>query len=446
MGAAREQVEGLGVTEGVAALGQELHIAGERRGVAGDVNDALRRHAEHGVDDVAVDALARRVNDNGVKPHAAARELLRGLARVGTEKLDVFNAVSRGVFPGVPDGGVHDLHAVGAAGLAGKAERDRARAAVEIEHRFLASEVCKVHGGGIEPLGLIVVDLIEAARREPVAQAAERVLDRAGAVVHLLVRAEDGIPARFVVICNNADRLRHRLADGADKRLRMRRFLCVQHHAAKRLPADRAEAQIDVADKPCVRLFIVCRDAVRLHPREHGALEALGAVRLELAAVRRDDLVRPRAEKARDRRALARADGKLHLVAVAVEPVRAGDGQLRERDAADARKGVEHAPALEGKLLLVVHVPEIAAAALAEIRAVGADAVRRGLFNRFDDAVRRAPADVDDADAARLARNGARNKDDLPVRAGNALAVGGVARDGDSQTIVFFHIEFLCFT
>ena len=226
----------------------------------------------------------------------------------------------------------------------------------------------------------------------------------------------------------------------------MRRFLCVQHHAAKRLPADRAEAQIDVADEPGVRLFIVCRDAVRLHPREDGALEALGAVRLELAAVRRNDLVRPRAEKARDRRALARADGKLHLVAVAVERVRAGDGQLRERDAADARKGVEHAPALEGKLLLVVHVAEIAAAALTEIRAVGPDAVRRGLFHRFDDAVRRAPAHVDDADAARLARDGARNKDDLPVCAGNALAVGGVARDGDSQTIVFFHIEFLCFT
>ena len=94
----------------------------------------------------------------------------------------------------------------------------------------------------------------------------------------------------------------------------------------------------------------------------------------------------------------------------------------------------------------LIRMAEIAAAALAEIRAVGADAVRRGLFYRFDDAVRRAPADVDDADAARLARNGARNKDDLPVRAGNALAVGGVARDGDSQTIVFFHIEFLCFT
>lgn len=54
-----------------AVRGERLQIAGEGGGVAGDVDDALRLHRAHGLEQRGVAAFARWVNDNDVGGDAA---------------------------------------------------------------------------------------------------------------------------------------------------------------------------------------------------------------------------------------------------------------------------------------------------------------------------------------------------------------------------------------
>ena len=60
MGAAGEEVDGLGVREGVALLREAADIARESGRIAGDIDDALRGHADHGLDDIGPCAADRR--------------------------------------------------------------------------------------------------------------------------------------------------------------------------------------------------------------------------------------------------------------------------------------------------------------------------------------------------------------------------------------------------
>ena len=53
-------------------------------------------------------------------------------------------------------------------------------------------------------------------------------------------------------------------------------------------------------DAAGMRFFVVGRDSVFAHPVRHGLFQLFGAIRLELAAVRRNDLVRARTVKARN--------------------------------------------------------------------------------------------------------------------------------------------------
>ena len=67
MGAAGEEVDGLGVREGVALLREAADIARESGRIAGDIDDALRGHADHGLDDIGGKALARRIDDDDIR-------------------------------------------------------------------------------------------------------------------------------------------------------------------------------------------------------------------------------------------------------------------------------------------------------------------------------------------------------------------------------------------
>ena len=51
-----------------------------------------------------------------------------------------------------------------------RCERDRARAAVEVEHRLLPREARKFDGFRVEPLGLYAVCLLYTSRREQLFQ------------------------------------------------------------------------------------------------------------------------------------------------------------------------------------------------------------------------------------------------------------------------------------
>ena len=86
MGASWEEVDGLGGLQRIAAFPQKLDVAGERRGIARDVDDAPRTHRGHRLDDIRADALARRIDDDDVRPFSFGREHLRGLPGVHAVK------------------------------------------------------------------------------------------------------------------------------------------------------------------------------------------------------------------------------------------------------------------------------------------------------------------------------------------------------------------------
>ena len=85
-----------------AALVKPLQIAGECRGIATHIDDTLRRHAQHGIDELRRAALARRIEHHDVRMRtwrllvkaAADNEVLRG-TRI---KMRIFYAVPLCIF------------------------------------------------------------------------------------------------------------------------------------------------------------------------------------------------------------------------------------------------------------------------------------------------------------------------------------------------------------
>ncbi len=105
--------------------------------------------------------------------------------------------------------------------------------------------------------------------------------------------------------------------------------------------------------------------------------------------------------------------------------------------------------ALELQLLRVAHMPQRAAAAFGEIRAVRLRAVRRRLFHAQQLRENRRAADVRDTDFAHLARQRAGHKHDLSVDARNARSIHGCGLDRRLQRIAafeFLHSSMECFT
>lgn len=94
----------------VTTLAQQSHIAGQRRRITGDIDHPLRRHPGDGVDDGRMQPLARRVHRDDIRPDSVLSQFLSGLAGVGAEEIRVLDAVAPGVFPGVGDGLLDDLH------------------------------------------------------------------------------------------------------------------------------------------------------------------------------------------------------------------------------------------------------------------------------------------------------------------------------------------------
>ena len=177
MGAAGEQVEGVGFSGRIALFAKSCNVSCQRGGVAGDVDDAAGGHLGHGLDHVFAHALSRRVDDDDVGPDAFLREALRGLAGVGAEEFGVCDMVCLCVFLRILNRGVHDLHAVDLFDVPGKTECDRAAAAVKIQRSLRLGESGKFDGFFIEPLGLVVVDLIKRRRGEAEGEAEQPVCE-----------------------------------------------------------------------------------------------------------------------------------------------------------------------------------------------------------------------------------------------------------------------------
>ena len=268
-----------------------------------------------------------------------------------------------------------------------------------------------------------MVHLIKRARREPEPQPQQLVLDISRAVQDLFARSEDGISLFGIVAGNDAGNGRFGGKQRLAQLLSVWQFGAICHHAHQKLPRFLTHAQIDMADAASMRAFVIRADTVLLHPRKNGRAHTVGAAWLDAAAFHSNDLVRTRAEKACGRAAVLLRDRELHLVAVSLTALRAVHGKFRYCNAADARERVDHALPLEPALLLIVHMPEVAAAADGKIGTARRYPVRRCRQYLFDLRVRAGLSDVYDARAHRLAGDRAGNEYHFPTGTGHALSV-----------------------
>ena len=100
----REHVDGLDLLDAVAALCEKMQVARERFGVAGDVDDALRRERDGRGEKRPIAARARRVHQEHVAVLAVLRHIHHKFARIGADEADVFHVVQLGVRDGVAHG------------------------------------------------------------------------------------------------------------------------------------------------------------------------------------------------------------------------------------------------------------------------------------------------------------------------------------------------------
>lgn len=136
---------------------------------------------------------------SGVSP--AAQEALGGLPGIRARRIPRFRAVAAGVFLRIADGGLDKLDADGALRLPRKAERDGARAAIEVKDRLGPGQAGCCQRFAVEPLCLRAVDLIERARRDAEAQARTRISSMASSPQSVrMVSPRTALPLRVFVL------------------------------------------------------------------------------------------------------------------------------------------------------------------------------------------------------------------------------------------------------
>ena len=131
---------------------------------------------------IGIETLSRRIHHHHIRTDALLFQLQRRLSRVAAEKFRIVNTVALGVLPGIHHCLLHHLHANDLAGGFGHSKGDCAHAAVQIQHQIVFGNLRLGDGGLIQPLGLMVIDLIKGAGGQPESKAAEGVFNVAGAV------------------------------------------------------------------------------------------------------------------------------------------------------------------------------------------------------------------------------------------------------------------------
>ena len=362
----REHVDGLDLLDAVAALCEKMQVARERFGVAGDVDDALRRERDGRGEKRPIAARARRVHQEHVAVLAVLRHIHHKFARVGADEADVFHVVQLGVRDGVAHGVPVYLDAEHLPGGFGDDHANRADAAVRVDDRLAAGEACKFHCLAVENLGLHRVDLVEGLRRNAEFQPAEHVRDEAGAEKRLFVRAEQHRGEAVVHVLHDGRDLRVQLQKRAQEVAARGENRRAGHEHDHDLVGRKAALDEHVPQKAaaghlvvgrhfevCEQLADVCDDLIR------------GLV-LGHAAVHGDDVVRAALVDAGDDAARARrAERGLHLVAVVVRAFHADD-RLHMRELPEQLYAEAVFPF---ELFRIGQVLKLAAAALFAVRA-----------------------------------------------------------------------------
>lgn len=118
--------------------------------------------------------------------------------------------------------------------------------AIEVKDRLGPGQPGCGQRFAVEPLGLRAVDLIERARRDAEAQAAQDILDGIVAPERAHGLAEDGVAAARVRIENDGAQAGHGFAQRIDKGVLVRETLAVDDKADKHLLRSLGMADIDM--------------------------------------------------------------------------------------------------------------------------------------------------------------------------------------------------------
>ena len=340
-----------------------------------------------------------------------------------------------GVVPGVLHGLGNDLHTDNLSGGGGHSQRDGAYAAVQVEDGVLLRNTCQRNGGFVEPLGLMVVHLIERPGGQPEVQTAEGVLDIARAIERHEFVSQHGV-ALFRI---DAEHQRGKAGDSLQsgkQRIDLGQFLPVAHKAHQNLFAYRAPANVDVPQKASVAGFVVDGYPELVDIIHNRILDGIGFLRQNQAPPVFHHIVGAGPKKTGIGAAFFCRHGVLGLVSVAVAVGGGENGHLRQGFPCQPVQAGLHPLRFQPGFLGVVHVPEIAAAAELGDRAFPVHPVG-GLFENFHDFSRR-PGFLGffDAQPHPLPGNGVGQEYGAPLHMGDALPFGGVVGDGGFVNLV----------
>lgn len=363
-----KHVHGLNLCHAVAVGSQVIKIARERLRVAGDVHDALRRETAQRREKPLVAACARRVEDDHVGALARLCHALQELPGVGGIKAHVAGVILLCVSNRVAHGVAVVLHADDLPGAAAGKNADGAGAAVGVDHRLRAGQPGKLQRLAVEHLRLHGIDLVKRARRDAEREFTELLVDRAGAVEHLAVRAEHETRLPAVDVVDNGGDLRVALQQGFDEVALAGKHTPPRHEHDHDLPAAKSALDEHVPQRAAPGVLVIGLNLEAAHQVANGANDAVGHRVLDHAVADRDDPVRRGLVHAGDDLPLPVAAKRgLHLVPVVV-------GVLHAENFLHMEEAAEQADLLrlfEVQLLFIAQILQLAAAAFFRKRADG---------------------------------------------------------------------------
>lgn len=164
MAGLREEVHGLDGAD-MIVFAEFGEVSGEGGWVAADVEDAWKLGAHESVEELAVAAFARRIDDGDIGMVALAEPFWQPDFGFRGGEMGIGKAVCFGGFFGVIDGLADAVDAVKGLVLVGDKAADGANAAVEIKDGGISRQGTEhVFAGLIKHFGLGSVDLEERRR------------------------------------------------------------------------------------------------------------------------------------------------------------------------------------------------------------------------------------------------------------------------------------------
>ena len=169
----------------------------------------------------------------------------------------------------------------------------------------------------------------------------------------------------------------------------------------------------------------------------NGLRGALGKLVLDQAAIDRNELVRPLAEKAALCQTVFLGNGKDPFIPIARNAVASNDLIGLYRLLPDSAQRAVDPLELEAKLLFIAHVPGVAAAAFSEIRTCRVASGGGGNEQLLTAGIDRRIGYFDDADAPGFPLERARDKNGATLQTADAVSLAGIALDRDYMQLVF---------